>query len=148
MGAPAGEEALLVVQGEDGREGGESLLAGRRRRWMVGSSGCESRRRWRKRREAIGDLIRDDNRAVVSPGQRAQKRAEANELGGAVCEGGGRMGNMALGPLRAVIRRDGINDAEPDSVAREGDGELVGQDMILRFQIGGLQSEDAGERGW
>ena len=55
---------------------------------------------------------------------------------------------MALGPFRTVIRRDGINDAEPHSVAREGDGERVGQDVVLRFQIGGLQSEDAGEGGW
>lgn len=68
MIAPAGEEALLIVQGQDRREGVKRFLAGtrRRRRWMVGSSGGESRKR--KRGEAIGDLIRDDNRAVVDPG--------------------------------------------------------------------------------
>lgn len=29
----------------------------------------------------------------------------------------------------------------------EGDGELVGEDMILRFEIWGLQREDSGEGG-
>lgn len=57
---------------------------------------------------------------------------------------------MTIRALRAIVCSDGIDDAKPDSVTRKCDRELVGQDMILRFEIGGLQSEDAGEggRGW
>ena len=49
--------------------------------------------------------------------------------------------------LRAIICSNAIDDAEPDLVTRERDGELVGQDMILRFEIGRLQGEDVGKRG-
>lgn len=54
---------------------------------------------------------------------------------------------MTVRTLRAIVGSDGIDDAQPDSVPRKCDGELVGQDVILRFQIGGLQSEDAREGG-
>ncbi len=107
MPAPAGKEALLVIQRQEWTEGVRGLVG----RWQVRGSDCG----WR---EAIGDLVRDHNRAVVSPGQRAQKGAEANKLVRAIRQGRWGMGNLALGSLGAVIRRDGVNDAEPNFVAR------------------------------
>ena len=72
--------------------------------------------------------------------------AQANELRGAVGKGRRRMiQQMPIRTLCAIIRSNGINDAKPNSVTRERDWELVGQNMILRFEIRGLQGEDAGE---
>lgn len=54
---------------------------------------------------------------------------------------------LPVGTFCAIIRRDAIDDAKPDFVTCERDGELIGQDVILRLEIGRLQGEDTGEGG-
>ncbi len=49
-------------------------------------------------------------------------------------------------PFFAKVGRDGVDDAETNVVAGKGNGELVGQDVLLRFEIGGLEGEDFGQR--
>ncbi len=33
-------------------------------------------------------------------------------------------------------------------MSRKRDGELVGEDMVLRFEVGSVEGEDAMERRW
>jgi hypothetical protein len=74
--------------------------------------------------------------------------AKANKLVRAIRQGRWGMGNLALRSFGAVIRRDGVNDAESNFVASEGHRELVGQDMLLRFEVWGLKSENPGQGRW
>lgn len=44
-----------------------------------------------------------------------------------------------------VVRCDGVDDAKTDFVADESNGQLVGQDVVLRFEVGSLKSQNFGE---
>ena len=81
--------------------------------------------------------------------ERAQQLAQADEVGGALGQRGGVRGRRgrARGRLGAVVGGDGVDDEEGGLVPREGDGELVVQDVVLGFEVWGLQGEDAGEGG-
>lgn len=120
MRAPACEEALLVVEGE---------------------------RVWRgelNRSEAIADLIGNHDGAVINAGQRAQMRAQTHELRGTMRERGGRVGLGGFQVLGTKIGGDGVDDAEGDVVPAQGDGELVGDDVVLGLEILGLDGDDSG----
>lgn len=49
---------------------------------------------------------------------------------------------MTFGAFGAVIGGDGVDYAESDVVARESDWELVCENVLLGFEIGGLKSEN------
>lgn len=61
--APASEETLLMIQGQE-RAGSVKRLAGRERGRRGGQMGSSER----GGRKPIGDLISDDNRAVMHSG--------------------------------------------------------------------------------
>lgn len=114
IGAPAGEEALLVFEREDGRRlqrGGAGLL----RRGERAHGGLQAIRRG----EPVGDLVRDYDCAIVDPSQRAQQRAESNQLCRAMSKRRGRVGRVGFG---AVVCGDGVDNAETGVVARQRDG--------------------------
>lgn len=65
---------------------------------------------------------------------------EADEICGALCEGRGvgRGCGGEGGGFRAVVCGDGVDDDEGGGVAGQYDGELVGEDVVLGFEVGGL----------
>jgi len=75
--------------------------------------------------------------------------AEADEVGGALCECGGMGGRRGGegGGFGAVVCGDGVDDDEGGGVPGQHDGELVGEDVVLGFEVGGLEGEDSGEGG-
>lgn len=49
--------------------------------------------------------------------------------------------------LGAEVGGDGVDDDEADGVAADGGGELEAEDVVLGFEGGGVEGEDAGEGG-
>ena len=162
--APAGEEALLVVQTQDrgrrGRGSPEGIVGWdiRRRRSLTGRGGPRSLRggyrtpstttkssitttptrgcRWGG--EAIRDLVRNHDSTIMIPRQPSQQRAQLDEMRGSRSQ---RRRVLALGFLGAVVCSDAVDDDEANVVALKGDGQLVGEDVVLGFEVGGLDAE-------
>lgn len=89
---------------------------------------------------SVPDLIRHHDGTGIRARQGAQEPAQRHQLGRAR-----RDGRAAV--LGAVVGGDGIEDDEADGVAGERDGELVGEDVGLGFEVWGGEGEDAGEGG-
>jgi hypothetical protein len=54
---------------------------------------------------------------------------------------------MVAGMFGAEIGSDGVDDDEADVVAFYGYGELVGEDVVLFFEVWDADGEDAGKGG-
>ena len=60
-------------------------------------------------------------------------------MGGASGECGGDAGTITFG---AVVCGDGVDDYESDVMTIQCDGELLGEDVVLALEIGGLEGEN------
>lgn len=102
----------------------------------------------RDRSEPIGDLVRNYDGDVVHLCQVAEELAKAYELGGALghCEAHARLA-IRVAELGAIICGNRVKDHETDVVPGDGNGELVSENVVLCFEVGGLDAEDTVE-GW
>lgn len=97
------------------------------------------------RLEAIGDLVGDYDCYVMRVGKVAEERAELGDLRAAASE---RLGGFAsFGEFGAVVGCYAVDYYEADVVALDCHGELVAEDVVLRFEVVDACALDSGE-GW
>lgn len=138
-------------------------MVGARSKWAFRRRGSHRGRRYRRRRpvrepqvllqqrsrgrrEAIGDLVRHHNGNVVPARQVAEMRAETHELGAAGGHAGPHAAAGVAVKLGAKVGGDGVEHNQADIVAREEHGDLVLEDVVLRFEVRRDGAEDVVER--